>query len=137
MERESLLLINVGTIAGYAIVGHLLRKWAGLKSGFHIFHYIVPALVVLIMFITFSFMRGVTTAQYAAGDPVTSLLLTLWMFLWPAFLFGLLLAGAFQLAWGICALFRKGRLVLAPLAFLGVGLCGQTFYTVAMHFPSV
>lgn len=136
MDRETLLLINAATIVVYAAIGHALRKLAGLRSSYHVFQYAVPAMVVIVMLVIFRFMRGVTTAQHAAGDPGLSVLLTLWTVLWPVILFALPLVGAFQLAWSICALFRKGRLLLAPLSFLGLGVLCQTFYTVAVYFLS-
>jgi len=137
MNRETMLLLNAAMIACYAIVGHLLLNLAGHRGRYHVFQYAAPAVVVTVMLVIFRIMQGVTTVQYAAGDDEAMAIFNLWGTLWPVFLIGLLGVGVCQLTWSICALFHEDRLLLAPLAFLGVGLLCQTFYTVAMHFPSV
>jgi len=137
MDREALLLTNAAAITGYAIAGHLLLNLTGHRSRYHVFQYSAPAVAVTVMIVIFKFMHGVTTVQYAAGDDDAIALWDLWSSLWLVILIGLLAVGVCQLTWSICALFMEDRLLLAPIAFLGVGLLCQTFYTVAMHFPSV
>lgn len=137
MDRETLLLTNAVLIVGYAIAGHVLLRLTGHRSWNHVFQYAAPAAVVCCMLVIFKLMGGVTTVQLAAGDSGAMRVWELWGVLWIPILLLLLATGVCQLVWSFFALFQEGGLVQAPLAFLGVGLLGQTFYTVAMHFPSV
>lgn len=137
MDRESLLLTNAVFVVGYAVAGHLLLNLTGRRSWLHLFQYVAPAVVVAFMLVVFVLMHGVTTVQFAAGDDGAMALWELWGLLWAPILLLLIGVGVCQLAWCLGALLHEGRALLAPLAFVGLGLVCQTFYTVAMYFPSV
>ena len=96
----------------------------------------IPVLVAATMTYLFLIVGGATTVQFNAGSTSRMNVWSIWVDIWPVFLFLTAVSGFGSLIWLVVCAAKESRrrTILAPI--LSLLLSVLAFFTVASYFPS-